>query len=443
MNPLAEVLNQQLDSCIAGRMLSDLGRRIFFPKGIVAQSAEAKERAKYLNATIGMAYKNKEPLSLPLLRSMLPQLGAAEAVAYAPTGGLQALRLKWKELQQSKNPSLAGKDRTLPMVVAGLTSGIFQMAELFVNPGDRIVTPDMYWGNYRLIISERRGGIIDAFPLFNSAGGFNLEAFKSQLSKSLRQGRTGRGKAIVLLNFPNNPTGYSPSTEEAKQIAAILKECAEDDNDILTVHDDAYFALFYDEDLCTESLFAHCTDLHPNILALKVDGATKEDYAWGFRVGFMTFASKGMSEQDFAPLLNKLMGSIRATVSNCSGLSQNLLLKMLNHPNYFREKLEAQRELESRYHAVKTLLEAAYRGEQGTALSQLLSPLPFNSGYFMAFKAHAISAEDLRLALLNKGIGSIAIGDDLLRIAFSAVDQEDIGPLYNTIFDTAKQLHAQ
>ena len=418
---------------------------MFFPAGIVSQSAEAAEKAHYLNATIGMAYANGEAFALPLLRPMLPQLTSIEAVSYAPTAGLPELRRRWKGLQQFKNPSLSSKQYSLPMVVAGLTSGIFQMAELFVNPGDHILIPDMYWGNYRLILSDRSEGIIDNFSLFNASGEFNLMAFKNQLNKSLVASKKadGRGKIIVLLNFPNNPTGYSPTVEEAQAIVAILKEAAEEDNDILTVHDDAYFGLFYEEELYTESLFAKCADLHTNIVALKVDGATKEDYAWGFRVGFMSFASLGMSELDFAPLLKKLAGSIRATLSNCSSLSQSLLSQMLNHPDYFTQKQEMYKDLSTRYQLVKTLLQDAYQGKSGKTLSQILAPLPFNSGYFMAFRVHTISAENIRCSLLEQGIGSIAIGEDILRITFAAVDQHELKPLYAAIFDTAKRLHAR
>src|SRR5574342_290188 len=31
-------------------------------------------------------------------------------------------------------------------------------------------------------------------------------------------------------------------------------------------------------------------NLHPRILAIKLDGATKEEFVWGFRTGFITFA---------------------------------------------------------------------------------------------------------------------------------------------------------
>ena len=56
MNPLADELNTVLEGTIAGRLLSNLGRRFYFPKGIIAQSTEAKKAATLANGTIGMAY---------------------------------------------------------------------------------------------------------------------------------------------------------------------------------------------------------------------------------------------------------------------------------------------------------------------------------------------------------------------------------------------------
>lgn len=446
MNPLAKELNDQLQGSVVSRLLSDLGTEMFFPKGIVAQSAEATAKAHKLNATIGMAYQDHHALSLPLLKDMLPALNEAESVAYAPTAGVPGLRNRWKEMQIQRNPDLTGVQFSLPMVVAGLTSGIFQMAELFINPGDRIIIPDMFWGNYRLIISQRRGGIIDEFPFFSDQGNFNILEFREQLTRSAEASRKNsgdRGKIIVLLNFPNNPTGYSPTIGEAEQIAEALRETAAAGCDILTVHDDAYFGLFYDDSIYRQSLFTKCAALHENILALKIDGATKEEYVWGFRVGFMSFAAKGMSEGDFAPLVKKVMGNIRGTVSNSPGISQQLLLKMFDHPDYHAQKEAAEKDLNARYHIVKALLETIYAGTGGEELSRIMKPLPFNSGYFMAFKVSGISAEDLRLNLLEQGIGSIAIGESYLRVAFAAIDQGDLEELYTIIFDSARKLAAR
>ena len=37
----------------------------------------------------------------------------------------------------------------------------------------------------------------------------------------------------------------------------------------------------YEEGIEKESLFTYLCDLHENVLAIKIDGATKEDYVWG------------------------------------------------------------------------------------------------------------------------------------------------------------------
>ena len=51
-----------------------------------------------------------------------------------------------------------------------------------------------------------------------------------------------------MLNFPNNPTGYSPTMEELDRIATILEAEAQKGKKIIALCDDAYFGLFYEEE---------------------------------------------------------------------------------------------------------------------------------------------------------------------------------------------------
>ena len=64
MNELALELNETLKGSVAYSFLSEKGKRMFFPKGIVAQSAEAGEKAKRYNATIGLALDHGQPFCL-------------------------------------------------------------------------------------------------------------------------------------------------------------------------------------------------------------------------------------------------------------------------------------------------------------------------------------------------------------------------------------------
>jgi len=72
---------------------------------------------------------------------------------------------------------------------------------------------------------------------------------------------------------------------------AAIKEVAEAGCNIVAITDDAYFGLFY-EDSLKESLFGKLANLHPRILAVKLDGATKEEFVWGFRTGFITLPTE-------------------------------------------------------------------------------------------------------------------------------------------------------
>src|SRR6056297_3404364 len=334
MNKIAVELNETLKGTVVERLFSDFGRRFYFPKGIVSQSAEAKQKATKYNATVGMATDGKKPLFLQSIQKLITGLSEEEIYPYAPTPGLPALRKVWREEMDRKNPSLRGKLTSSPLVTSGLTHGILAAADLFTGSGDKIVFPDMFWGNYRLIFEGRREAELLTFPFFNDQGGINMEA----LEQSLR----GAGKKMVLiLNFPNNPTGYSPNRAEADAIAALLKKLADEGNDILCIIDDAYFGLFYEKETFNESIFGLLADMHENILAVKIDGATKEELAWGFRVGFITYGAKGLTLDQYEALQKKTMGAIRSSISNANRMAQSLLLKGLEDPGYQKEKQTA------------------------------------------------------------------------------------------------------
>jgi aspartate/methionine/tyrosine aminotransferase len=427
MNILAQELNATLAGSPAEKLLSDFGKRLYFPKGIIAQSAEAAEKGKLYNATIGIATKGGKALILDAIQAELPHLSPNEAVGYAPTPGVLALRKQWLAEMGKKNPSLDVGAVSLPVVVPGLTPGVTYAMELFLDPGDAIVSPDMFWENYSLIIEERLGSRLAGFNAFTPAGGFDVESFESALKANVKG-----GKVAFILNFPNNPAGYSPTRAEADAIAGAVKRIADSGVHVLAVTDDAYYGLFYEDDVERESLFARFAKISPRVLAVKIDGPTKEDYVWGFRCGFMTFGSAGMSAPQYEALVKKLMGAIRSSASSSSASAQFILLKASQDPGYADNKARMRALMVERYVAVRAAL--------GKLSSRKLRPRPFNSGYFMCFECVGFKAEDLRQKLLSEGIGTIALDDKTLRVAFSSVDTEKMADLYGKIFAAAEAM---
>jgi aspartate/methionine/tyrosine aminotransferase len=336
--PLAAELNATLEKEAPQvlEMLSDLGRRFYFPKGIISQSAEAKAKAHRFNATIGIATEGGGPMHLASLQKYFT-LDPADLYPYAPTGGKPALREAWKKKQLRENPSMQGKAVGLPIVTAALTHGLGLVSELFVNPGDKVLVADKLWGNYRLTYEVRQGGTIETFPFFSGAG-FNREGFRAKLLEIASREK----KLILILNFPNNPTGFTPSRADAEAMTSAIVEAAGKGLRQVVVCDDAYFGLFYDESCLEESIFGYVAGCHPNVLAIKLDGATKEEFAWGLRVGFITFGAsgKGNLEVVHAALEKKTTGLIRAGVSNCPHPSQSIVLKALESPTFEAERAQ-------------------------------------------------------------------------------------------------------
>lgn len=429
MNSLAKELNDVLEGTLVAQLLSDYGQRMYFPKGIISQSAEAKQKAHTYNATIGIATEKGDAMCIPsMLAKFTNDLSKNEIFPYAPTAGEPLLRKLWLKEMIKKNPSMAGKQTSLPVVTSGLTHAISIAASLFVEKGHSIIVPDMYWGNYNLIFTEQREAKQISFPLF-AQGQLNIEGLASTIDA------IEEPHVAMILNFPNNPTGYTPTQTEAHNLVSMLTEKAEQGKKLLIFTDDAYFGLFFEEDVCRESLFSLLCDAHENILAIKGDAATKEEMVWGFRIGFLTYNNKGMTEAQYEALVKKTMGAIRGSVSSCSKPAQSILMKGMESGSYHTEKEAGIQRISQRYHLIKTTLDK-YKG------NAYLTPLPFNSGYFMAFVC-AGEAEKLRMHLLDTyGVGAISIKNTFLRLAFSSTNLEEIEDLLRIVHQAAKEVFA-
>ncbi|MDO8682438.1 MAG: aminotransferase class I/II-fold pyridoxal phosphate-dependent enzyme [Armatimonadota bacterium] len=412
-------------------MMSELGRRIYFPKGILSQSAEAKEKANRFDATIGIAREKGKPMFLPSVMKYIDKLTPADALTYAPATGRADLRKKWREELLAKNPSLASKSFSAPIVTSGVTHALSLVGDLFVDKGDMVLLPDKFWENYELLFGVRMQAQLALYPFFDQDGGFNVEGLRQALAT-----RSSSGKTILILNFPNNPTGYSITNSEAEAVTAVLHEAADNGCNLVVVTDDAYFGLFYEENVLRESLFARIASLHKRILAVKVDGPTKEEYVWGFRTGMLTFSARAALSDEalYGALEKKAAGAIRSAISNCCHPAQSILVKAMGEESFPAERQEKRAILEARANAVHKILNSA-------EFADLWEPYPFNAGYFMCLKLKGIDAETYRKHLLEKyGVGVIADGQRDIRVAFSAVEENDLASLYEVMATAAREL---
>ena len=422
MNKLALGLNRTLGPAAA--FLSDAGRRLYFPYGgILGQGAEAKACA--VNATIGMAFEEDgSPLVMKCFSKNLAL--DRKAFLYAGSFGLPKLREQWKAMELKKNPSLKGVSFSNPVVTNALTHGIRIVAELFAGPSDELVCPDLFWDNYELVFQEAVGCKVRHFNTFRK-GAFDADAMKKAL---LAPGK----KKILILNFPNNPTGYTATVADAKRIVAAVKAAAKKGKKVVVVCDDAYFGLVYEKGIHGESLFAEFSDLHANVLAVKLDGTTKEDYVWGLRVGFISFAFKGATEAQLKALEAKAAGNVRSCISNASSIGQHLAIQAFADPRYAAQKKEKYNVLKKRYAEIRKIL------KKHPGYAKAFEVMPFNSGYFMCVKPLGVDAEKVRRHLIEKYSTGTIVLSGLIRLAFSTLPTAKLAKLFQNVADAVGDL---
>ncbi len=423
LNPLAQAANDALkkDCPVVLDLLSARGTRFFFPaKGILAQGAEAKQKAKAANATVGIATENGAPMHLGVVSKYFTGLTPAEIYDYAPSYGKPDVRAAWARKQREETPSLGDQLISNPVVTNALTHGLGLVGDLFLDPGDAVLSADLLWENYNLTWETRLGASFDYFPFFDEKlTGFNLPAFKAGLQRH-------RGKKLVVaLNFPNNPSGYTPTRAEADGIVAALTAEAEAGTRLVVSVDDAYYGMFYHPDCQTESVFGRLARASNNLLAIKVDGGTKEAFIWGLRVGFLTFGIKNGTAAVYKALEDKTAGLIRAYVSNISNPGQSVVLKALNDPEFRPQQAEKVATLRKRAEVVAVECRKA-------AYADCWDVYPFNSGYFMCLRLKGADADTVRVRLLDDhGVGTIALGKTDLRVAFSCLAEAQIAGVFS------------
>ena len=235
--------------------LSEYGRTIYNPQGIRYWTNKAKQSAR-IDATIGSAKGHEHTvfpeggtreitLCIPFIKSFFNDLDTEEIFPYTPESGTLAFRNAWKSWilrRAGDDTQRLERELHLPVLTPGITAAIGMCARMFVDPGKSIIVPNKRWENYDHVLKTILNLTLEEFPLFEG-GDFNLAG----LTHSIRHVWNTQDNAVVMLNFPNNPTGYCPSIAMGTRIVESLTQLATKTSKRLTVlFDDAYESYVYD-----------------------------------------------------------------------------------------------------------------------------------------------------------------------------------------------------
>ena len=441
------------------KAFSEMGKRIFLPDGIFYWSGRAKKEAE-IRATIGAAYAFEQDFLfegekkwvtsyLGMVRNISNNM--EELVPYASIDGLQRIRELWKDWIINKaNLGNEGEKEHLkkyisnPIVTAGLTNALFIVLSLFLNENEKIIIPNKRWGNYDNIIKRLIGAEIESFQFFKNKC-LNLKG----LEETIDQVSKNQEKIILLLNFPNNPTGYVPTVKEVNELIDFIRRKRQElACPFVILIDDAYEPYVFSNNSMKHSIFYDLQQLDEDIIPVKLDGITKELLLYGGRIGFITIGLKQnwiQNEEDLEILKqeldNKLKGIIRSTISNSNRFYQNLVANLLGNNKFediIRDREKIVNLLKVRFEKINI--------ELAQIKDSKFSVDPNAGGFFLFINLdpNEIKATDFADYLLKEyKVGVIPIENleeniNGIRIAYCSVDIEKIPELVRRISSALK-----
>ncbi len=426
------------------KYLSNTGRyvneNVNLASGTLAWGMRATKRMQefpdFINATTGSATEdNGELMVFPTLVEETQKLTATQLFAYANLRGNSSFVHAWKkdtlETYPQELQDITDKLSTLPVTsCGGLTSGLMVASQLFFNQNDPLLIPNTRWGNVDNVFLKNQRLREETYQLVDKEGNLAL----SSLIEKLKSLQGAEDKIGIYLNFPNNPSGISPTFDQVKELQEALVEVIKP---TVIIIDDAYEGYVYENEVLDHSIFPYLVGLNENVLPVKVDGPSKRFCAYGARLGMITLGMGVETEDSKKAEIREMIAKIARsnTSSSPRGIQEaltNILTEPVKKQKILQEKQRNLDVLKKRYQLVKEYVESNE--------SKLLYPVKFNSGFFSYFLLKTQqTATEISTKLLEKGLGTIPFvneknGLNGIRVAFCSISTEKINEALDILY---------
>lgn len=186
--------------------------------------------------------------------------------AYTSNAGLLELREEiCKTLHNDYQVSYAPRDQIL--VTVGVSEGLDLALRALLSPGDEVLVPEPCYVSYKSCVTLAGGTPVTVPTTMDND--FRITA--AQLETFV----TPRTK-VLLIGYPNNPTGAIMSREDLLEIAIFTKK-----HDLIVISDEIYAKLTYDG---MHTCFSSLPDMMDRTIVL--NGFSKAYAMTGWRIGY-------------------------------------------------------------------------------------------------------------------------------------------------------------
>lgn len=167
------------------------------------------------------------------------------------------------------------------LVTVGVSEGLDLAMRALLSPGDEVLVPEPCYVSYKSCVTLA-GGIAVTVPT-SMENEFRITA------EELEAYVTPRTK-ILLIGYPNNPTGAVMTRQDLESIALFAKK-----HDLIIISDEIYAKLTYEG---THTCFASLPDMRERTIVL--NGFSKAYAMTGWRIGY------AVSNEDFIGAMTKI-----------------------------------------------------------------------------------------------------------------------------------------
>lgn len=380
-----------------------------------AKKAEAEfGKDAVVNATIGSLYGEDGTLvAMDVVYDTLKGIDNKKLAAYAASFvGNPAF------IKDVSGWVLDGHSRLCEEIIAtpGGTGAVGMSIENTLEPGQTLIIPEIAWGSYALM-AQMNNLEVARYNLFRD-GKFDVESLKETCRKVMEK----QDKLTLIINDPcHNPTGYSLSDEEWKEVISFLNECSKT-HPVILINDIAYIDFSYRKKQARDYM-ENFNDISDGVVVCIAFSISKSMTSYGLRCGaVIILAQKEEAVHEMKVVLEKQARAIWSNINNgamemFSQIMENKADEYEKEKDYYVDLLKQRTDL-----FVKEAKEAG------------LSHYPYKEGFFVTLDMDNEKAAKLHQALMDENIFTVKVNKGI-RVALCSLPLDKVRGLARKIKD--------
>lgn len=266
-----------------------------------------------VDATIGSLYDEEGKLvAFDTVFNHYDEIDHKVKAAYASsfTGNPDYREAVYNWVTQGQDIKLAHSVIATPGGSGAVSSAI----TTFLDAGETLIIPNVAWGSYSLMAHENGINFV-TFEMFDGDH-FNLNSVK----ETVKAIQAKQDRVVLVVNDPcHNPTGYSLTIEEWKELIAFLNEAGKE-TPVILIDDIAY--IDYSNNLPHVRDYQETfNEISENVLITIAFSCSKTMTSYGLRCGAAVVLAKNAKDVRDAEII--LEKKARATWSNIPNAAMN------------------------------------------------------------------------------------------------------------------------